>query len=179
MKKKMIIVICVVVALLVLLVPIPMHIKDGGSVKYSALLYSVTDVHRMDPETDGYEDGTVIKILGFEVYNDVQDVEMADSIRVVYYGGGQIIRWSLSQERIAEVTEWYGNLEYDEIRFREGESPADGEGQAVYELEFSNGISFDYYDCGPEHFIRMGKNWYKVNNPELPPVGEPDNLESV
>lgn len=73
MKKKTIIIVCVIVAVLVLLVPIPMHLKDGGSVKYSALLYSVTDVHRMDPVTDGYEDGTIIKILGFEVYNNVQD----------------------------------------------------------------------------------------------------------
>ena len=51
-----------------------MHLKDGGSVKYSALLYSVTDVHRINSVTSGYEDGTIIEILGFEVYNNVQDV---------------------------------------------------------------------------------------------------------
>ena len=78
MKKKNVIVVCVIVAVLVLLVPIPMHLKDGGSVKYSALLYSVTDVHRMDPVTDGYEDGTIIKILGFEVYNNVIALETTD-----------------------------------------------------------------------------------------------------
>ena len=78
MKKKTIIILCVIVAVLVLLVPIPMHLKDGGSVKYSALLYSVTDVHRMDPVTDGYEDGTIIKILGFEVYNNVIALETID-----------------------------------------------------------------------------------------------------
>lgn len=78
MKKKMIIILCVIVAVLMLLVPIPMHLKDGGSVKYSALLYSVTDVHRMNPVTDGYEDGTIIKILGFEVYNNVIALETID-----------------------------------------------------------------------------------------------------
>ena len=35
MKKKTIIIVCVIVAVLVLLVPIPMHLKDGGSVKYN------------------------------------------------------------------------------------------------------------------------------------------------
>ena len=75
MKKKTIIIVCVVVAMLVLLVPIPMHLKDGGSVKYSALLYSVTDVHRLNPVTDGYEEGTIIKFLGFEVYNNVIALE--------------------------------------------------------------------------------------------------------
>lgn len=32
----------------------------------------MTDVHRMNPETDGYDDGTIIKVFGLEVYNDVQ-----------------------------------------------------------------------------------------------------------
>lgn len=75
MKKKTIIIMCVVAVALILLVPVPMHLKDGGSVKYSALLYSVTDVHRMDPVMDGYEEGTIIKILGFKVYNNVIALE--------------------------------------------------------------------------------------------------------
>lgn len=100
-----------------------------------------------------------------------------ESIKVTYYGAGQITRWSLSEERIADVKEWAANLEYDEIEFKEGESPADGEGQSVYELEFSDGTKFDYYDCGQEGYIRMDDTWYKVNNPKRPPVGEPDNLE--
>ena len=32
----------------------------------------------MDPVTDGYEDGTIIKILGFEVYNNVIALETID-----------------------------------------------------------------------------------------------------
>lgn len=73
MKKKIIIGAIVIIAALVLLVPIPMHIKDGGSVKYKALLYEVTNYHMLAgiPESPGtvYVEGVEIKILGFTVYS--------------------------------------------------------------------------------------------------------------
>ena len=46
MKKKVMIGICVLLAI-VLLVPIPMRLKDGGTVVYHAVLYQVEDVHRL------------------------------------------------------------------------------------------------------------------------------------
>lgn len=76
MKKKVIIGICIVLAI-ILLTPIPMRLKDGGTVVYNAILYQVEDVHRIriDPEsaTNGdYLQGTIVKILGIEVYNNVE-----------------------------------------------------------------------------------------------------------
>ena len=72
MKKKILTVICILL-LIVLLVPIPMRMKDGGTVKYQALLYSISDVHRLAPSTEsGYEDGLVIEILGMQIYNNVK-----------------------------------------------------------------------------------------------------------
>ena len=59
----------------VLLIPIPMRLKDGGSVEYRALLYSVTEVHRFNPDMDSAQpflEGTVIEILGMEVFSDVE-----------------------------------------------------------------------------------------------------------
>ena len=73
MKKKVIIGICILLVI-VLLIPIPMRLKDGGAVAYKAVLYEVEAVHRIDPEAaseDDYLEGTIIKILGIEVYNDV------------------------------------------------------------------------------------------------------------
>ena len=72
MKKKIIIAIAIVIAV-VLLFPIPLRLKDGGTVKYQAILYSISDVHRFAPlENDvGYEDGIIIEILGIEVFNNV------------------------------------------------------------------------------------------------------------
>lgn len=74
MKKKVMIGICVLLAV-VLLVPIPMRLKDGGTVVYHAVLYQVEDVHRLgavDTAEDEYLEGMIVRILGMEVYNSVE-----------------------------------------------------------------------------------------------------------
>lgn len=79
MKKKIIIVV-VVIVLLVLLFPIRNQLRDGGTVEYKALLYKVSKVHRLitieEMEQEGkikeYDDGIIIELLGFEVYNSVK-----------------------------------------------------------------------------------------------------------
>ena len=74
MKKKVMIGICVLLAI-VLLVPIPMRLKDGGTVVYHAVLYQVEDVHRLgvvDAPEDEYLEGMIVRILGMEVYNSVE-----------------------------------------------------------------------------------------------------------
>ena len=73
MKKILIITISILLAA-ALLIPVPMHMEDGGTVVYQAILYSVSDVHRLnlDEETDApYQEGIIIEILGFEVYHNV------------------------------------------------------------------------------------------------------------
>ena len=74
MKKKVMIGICVLLAI-VLLVPIPMRLKDGGTVVYHAVLYQVEDVHRLgavDTAEDEYLEGMIVRILGMEVYDSVE-----------------------------------------------------------------------------------------------------------
>ena len=74
MKKKVMIGICVLLAI-VLLVPIPMRLEDGGTVVYRAVLYQVEDVHRLgavDTAEDEYLEGMIVRILGMEVYNSVE-----------------------------------------------------------------------------------------------------------
>ena len=74
MKKKVMIGICVLLAI-VLLVPIPMRLKDGGTAVYHAVLYQVEDVHRLgavDTAEDEYLEGMIVRILGMEVYNSVE-----------------------------------------------------------------------------------------------------------
>lgn len=79
MKKKLRMIIPVIIAL-ILLVPIPMHAKDGGTVAYNAVLYGVTKRHSMWNEggtpdgTFGYLIGTEVRILWFTVYDDVEFV---------------------------------------------------------------------------------------------------------
>lgn len=74
MKKKAMIGICILLAI-VLLVPIPMRLKDGGTVVYHAVLYQVEDVHRLaavDTAEDEYLEGMIVRILGMEIYNSVE-----------------------------------------------------------------------------------------------------------
>ena len=73
MKKKNVYIVCVLLAI-VLLIPIPLQLKDGGTVEYKALAYSVSRVHRLASvkAEKEYEEGIIIKVLGIEVYNDVE-----------------------------------------------------------------------------------------------------------
>lgn len=56
------------------LIPTRMYLEDGGTIVYHAILYQVEDVHRIgatDTSEDEYLDGTIVRILGIEVYNNV------------------------------------------------------------------------------------------------------------
>ena len=72
MKKKVITTVCILLSAL-LLIPIPLRLRDGGTVNYQAVLYSVSDVHRLtSTEKDvSLETGLIIKIIGIEIFNNV------------------------------------------------------------------------------------------------------------
>jgi len=75
MKKKAILIISVLLAI-VLLFPIPLRLRDGGTVQYRAILYMVSDVHSLatiEEQEAGKEfnEGIIIEILGFEIFNNV------------------------------------------------------------------------------------------------------------
>lgn len=74
MRKKVIIVmVIVIVVLLILLLPIPMHLNDGGTVEYKAIIYKISKVHRLTGNLEKeYEDGTIMEILGMEIFNNVK-----------------------------------------------------------------------------------------------------------
>lgn len=72
---KKILVVIVVLLLAVLLIPTRMQMRDGGTVKYDAIIYDVYDVHRIKPVDDpsekevGYITGIVVEVLGVELIN--------------------------------------------------------------------------------------------------------------
>ena len=71
MKKKIMIAMCVLLVI-VALTPILVQLKDGGTVKYQAILYTISDVHRLDSsEATGYKDGVIVEILGMEIFRNV------------------------------------------------------------------------------------------------------------
>lgn len=62
---------------LVLFVPIPMQLKDGGTVVYKAITYEVRDVHSLTSAEEAengkeYNEGIIVKIFGMEVFNNVK-----------------------------------------------------------------------------------------------------------
>lgn len=72
-KKRIAVIVIAVVIAAMLLVPYPIFYKDGGTVIYDAVLYGVTKQHSI-AEGNGYDIGTIVRILWFEVYNDVRFV---------------------------------------------------------------------------------------------------------
>ena len=73
MKKKALFVIAAILIVAILLAPVRMRLKDGGSVRYKSLIYEVTKIHQLAPEADGvkpYIDGLEIKILGVTIYRE-------------------------------------------------------------------------------------------------------------
>ena len=72
--KKILIVIFVLL-LAVLLIPTRMQMRDGGTVKYDAIIYDVYNVHRIKPVDDpsekevDYITGVVVEVLGIELIN--------------------------------------------------------------------------------------------------------------
>ena len=79
MKKKLLISLLVLI-LLIMLFPVKMHLKDGGSVIYQSplRLYRVTNWHQMLPLNDGeemrYKEGLSIEIFGQEIYNNTLNI---------------------------------------------------------------------------------------------------------
>ena len=73
MKKRNVYIMCALLAIIFLIL-IPLRLKDGGTVEYKALVYRVLKVHRLAPVELGkeYEEGIIIKVLGIDVYNNVE-----------------------------------------------------------------------------------------------------------
>ena len=71
MKKKTII-ISIAIVLIILIIPFRTVLKDGGTKEYTSILYKITKVHRLNEASPtGYDEGTIIKFLGKEIYNNV------------------------------------------------------------------------------------------------------------
>ena len=76
MKKKTFAAIAIIIVLIILLTPIRMNLKDGGSVRYKALVYEITKIHQLAPDVNGvkpYIDGFEVKILGMTVYRETDE----------------------------------------------------------------------------------------------------------
>lgn len=74
MKKRILIVISILLTI-ILLLPIPFELDDGGTVVYDAILYKVENVHSINPDVNSEQnflEGIRICFLGFEIFDNVK-----------------------------------------------------------------------------------------------------------
>lgn len=74
MKGKLKIIIPLIIAV-ILLVPVKEYLKDGGTIKYNAVLWGVTKEHSLTNDSagnHGYSAGIIVRILWFDVYKDLE-----------------------------------------------------------------------------------------------------------
>lgn len=71
-KKRLIRNIIIIIALLVLLFPIKLRYKDGGTVEYKALVYSVTDYHSIHSAEGEYLVGITVEVFGIEIFDNTR-----------------------------------------------------------------------------------------------------------
>ena len=74
MKKKCIMGFCAFLVV-IFMVPVPMRLKDGGTVVYKSLLYRIEDVHKLNPDSASekeFLDGITIRFFGVEIFNNVK-----------------------------------------------------------------------------------------------------------
>lgn len=115
MKKK--IVVGIVIAIVfILLIPIPMRLKDGGSIEFKAILYTIIKYHQIDLNSEtGYIDGIGIEILGKEIYNNMKEKEDGPSVKKADSNMKMVL--SLEDE-IQDNTIWCGtfNLIWNDLK---------------------------------------------------------------
>ena len=71
MKRKVWIPMTVIAAML--LIPVPLRYKDGGSVCFKAVLYDVTRFHQLDLDSQtGYDDGWRIRIRRKRIWQSMR-----------------------------------------------------------------------------------------------------------
>lgn len=111
MKKKNILIIAIIVLLVILLFPFKINrLRDGGTVEYKALLYSVTKYHKLAPENSKkeYIDGIGIKILGKEIYNNI-DKDVVNNPHD--YGTGNLATTLTLEDEVKNDTIWCGTFQ--------------------------------------------------------------------
>lgn len=111
MKNKKVIILAVLIFIL-MLIPIPIRLKDGGSVEYKAIMYKYTKIHRLnEASSTGYEDGWKLKIFGINVGGETNITIEALPIKVVKAKLHNSDKFNIYLERNGRIIYLSSNLE--------------------------------------------------------------------
>ena len=69
MKKRALKIVAVIMVL-IFVFPIMICYKDGGSIRYQAILYSITKYHSLNA-ANSFDTGIEIKLLGITIYENI------------------------------------------------------------------------------------------------------------
>lgn len=106
-------------------------------------------------------------------------ISIADSVtevEITHIISGTESQWTVDRDELETLKNWILGLNYSMVRFEEGNSPGDADGQEVYRFELTDAdhTGFSYVINGPDKcYLLMDGNWYSVSNPSNPPVTEP------
>lgn len=77
-KKRLIVIIIIIIAV-ILLFPIKFHYKDGGSVEYKSIVYSVFNYHTLEGTR-----GTTVRLLGFKIFDNTYMFSAEENVSEMY-----------------------------------------------------------------------------------------------
>lgn len=111
MKNKKLI-IAIIIVMIIMLIPFPTRLKDGGSVEYKALLYKYTKIHRLNEKSStGYEDGWELKILDIRVGGETNITIEAIPIVIVKMENQDGNKYSIYLEQNNRIIYLASNIE--------------------------------------------------------------------
>lgn len=123
MKKKKIFIILGTILFLIFVFPIRLVYQDGGTVKYKALVYSVTKHHKIAfGYKEGYKTGLTIQILGHTIYEKINNpsIEITGEPKIeriikihdiLYYDTGKSLRSPTCGTGMVKITSFVSETE--------------------------------------------------------------------
>ena len=167
MKKKNIIIITIIVLFIIMLIPIKMQLKDGGSIEYKAILYKVTKVHRINPESSsGYEDGWEINILGLRVYNSIH-FDSVSTLKIAKIENVSIDIYDISPTGATIIIRDINKKPYSYGQWYKIEKKMDGKWAEVKTLIDNYGFNEMAYIPNDNGEVKFVMDWTKLYG-ELP-----------
>lgn len=91
-------------------------------------------------------------------------------VEVSYLHNARIVTWELEPEQIDSLVSWADALETTQVRFAEGQTPADAEGSEVFSFRLNDGaVTFSYYYQTQGGWLHVNGQWYALqNDPDFP-----------
>lgn len=156
--KKYKLIIGIILLAIILLVPIPIHSKTNGDVSYTAIMYQVKKIHKVNlNEKNGFKNGTIVKILGIKIFDNTKQnlsVKSAENITM------EIKKDTLSNTGVVvTITDKSGesNIYGEDYRIDKKVDNKWVEADIVLDGEY--GFNSIGYSLNLDHKIEMYVNW--------------------